>query len=102
MMEPSFRAIAILQAKGGEEQALLDFTLSALREIQNVDGLRSVEVVQSVSDPGQLVLYYRWESLEASARYVAGPAYAKIAPRLQALLQDHVLVLGKVVSASTG
>ena len=101
-MEPSLRAIAILKAKGGQEQALLDFTLSVLPEIKNVDGLRSVEVSQSMSDPGQLVLYYCWASPEASRRYVAGPVYAKIAPRLEALVQEHVLVMGKVVSASSG
>ena len=98
MTQPSFRAIAILHAKGGQEQALLDFTLSALREIRKVDGLRSVEVSQSVSDRGQLVLYYDWASVEDSQRYVAGPVYAKIAAQLQALVQNHLLLLGKLVS----
>ena len=46
MPQPSFRAIAILKAKGGQERALLDFTLSTLPEIRKVDGLRSVEVSQ--------------------------------------------------------
>ena len=98
MTQASFRAIAILKAKHGQEQALLDFTLSASREIRKVDGLRSVEVSVSVSDAGQFVLYYSWESAEHSERYVAGPVYAKIAPQLQALLQDHVLIRGKLVS----
>ena len=98
MPQPSFRAIAILKAKGGQERALLDFTLSTLPEIRKVDGLRSVEVSQSVSDAGQLVLYYDGASVEDSQRYVAGPVYAKIAAQLQALVQNHLLLLGKLVS----
>jgi len=98
MTQPTFRAIAVLKAKNGEEQALVDFTLNALSEIRQVEGLRAVEVSQSLTDPGRLMLYYHWASAEHSQRYVAGPVYAKIAPRLQALVQDHVLVLGKLLS----
>ena len=51
-----------------------------------------------VSDAGQLVLYYDGASVEDSQRYVAGPVYAKIAAQLQALVQNHLLLLGKLVS----
>ena len=50
MTQASFRAIAIRKAKLGQERALLDFAVSALREIRKVDGLFSVEVSQSVSE----------------------------------------------------
>jgi quinol monooxygenase YgiN len=98
MTEPSFRAAAILKAKAGQEQALLDFTLGAMAIIRKVDGLHKVEVSQSVSDPGQLVLYYWWETTNHSELHVRGPVYSKISPRLQALSQDHSLVVAKLVS----
>jgi len=102
MTQHSFRAIAILKAKDGQEQSLMDFTLGVLPEIRKVDGLRSVEVSQAISDVGQLVLYYCWASAEHSERYVAGPVYAKIAPQLQALIQSHLLILGRLVVTKIG
>ncbi|MBO0754354.1 MAG: antibiotic biosynthesis monooxygenase [Bradyrhizobiaceae bacterium] len=98
MTESSIRAVAILKAKAGQEQVLVDFTLQSLASIRNVDGLRKVEVSRSLSDPGQLVLYYWWESSGHSERYLAGPVFASIAPGLQALVDKHSLVLTEIVS----
>jgi len=100
MTESSFRAVAVLKAREGREQELLDFTSAAAREIRKVDGLHKLEVSRSLADPGQLVLYYWWESPAYSQRYVAGPVYADIGPRLQNLVQDHLLVVSKLVSDS--
>lgn len=98
MIDVPFRAVAILKAKVGQEQALLDFTLQAMALIRKVDGLRKVEVSHSVSDPGRLVLYYWWESPGHSDCYLAGPVYAKVAPGLEALVQEHSLVLAEMIS----
>lgn len=98
MTEPSIRAVAILKAKVGQEQALVDFTLESLASIRNVDGLYKVEVSRSLSDPGQLVLYYWWASSGHSERYLAGPVFARIAPALQGLVDQHSLVLAEIVS----
>jgi quinol monooxygenase YgiN len=97
MTSPSCRATAILKAKSGQEQALLDFTLEVMPRIRKVDGLHKVEVSRSVSDPGRLLLYYWWDSPAHSQRYVSGPLYASLAPRLQALVQEHSLVLAEIV-----
>jgi quinol monooxygenase YgiN len=96
---PDCRAIAILKAKAGQEQALLDFTLSSVTEIRAVDGLRRLEVSLSPQEPEQLILYYWWESAAHSQRYVAGALYARLAPRLQALVAGHLLLVGDLVSA---
>ena len=98
MSGTSFRAVAILKAKEGSERALQDFTLDAAREIRGVEGLHRLEISRALSDPGQLFLYYWWESAAHSQRYVGGPVYAKIAPRLEALVEEHLLVVGDLVS----
>jgi quinol monooxygenase YgiN len=98
MPAPPFRALAILTAKPGLEQALLDFTLDVAPEIRKVDGLRKLEISCSTAHPGQLLLYYWWDSSGHSQRYVASPLYAQIAPHLQRLLQDHQLLLADLVS----
>jgi quinol monooxygenase YgiN len=98
MTKPCIRAVATLKAKAGQEQALVDFIAESLASIRDVDGLLKVEVSRSISDPGQLVLYYWWESSGHSERYLAGPVFARIAPALQALVDEHSLVLAKIVS----
>ena len=97
MTSPSCRVAAVLKAKSGQEQALLDFTLEVMPQIRRVDGLHKIEVSRSITDPGRLLLYYWWDSPAHSQRYVGGPLYSKIAPRLQALVQEHSLVLAEVV-----
>src|SRR6516225_4274949 len=77
-----YRAVAVLKAKPGQAQQLLDFTMEVLPLIRQVEGLHKVEVSRSTSDPGLLVLYYWWETPGHSERYVKGPVYASIAPRL--------------------
>jgi quinol monooxygenase YgiN len=99
MTEPSFRAVAILKAKVGKEQALVDFTLESLALVRSVEGLHKVEVSRSLSDPRQVVLYYWWDSSGHSERYLAGPLFARIAPGLQALVDEHSLVLAEIVGA---
>jgi quinol monooxygenase YgiN len=98
MTEPTIRAVAILKAKAGQEQALIDFTLESLASIRTVEGLHKVEVGRSLSDPGQVVLYYWWDSSGHSQRYLAGPVFAGILPGLQALVDEHSLVLAEIVS----
>jgi quinol monooxygenase YgiN len=98
MPESSFRVVAILKAKVGQERALLDFALNALDVIRSVDGLREVELSQSRSDPGQLVLYYWWESAEHSQSYLGGQIYSQIAPSLERLVQEHLLVGANLIS----
>lgn len=98
MTESSFRAVAILKAKVGQERALLDFALNALDVIRSVQGLSKVELSQSRSDPGQLVLYYWWESAEYSQSYVGGQIYSQIAPNLERLVQEHLLVGANLIS----
>ena len=93
----SWRAIAILKAKSGKEQELTDYTLEVMPMIRLVDGLLKVEVNRTAFDPGQLVLYYWWESLEHSDLYVAGPIYAKVMPKLKELIQEHTLILGELI-----
>lgn len=98
MAAPAFRALALLTAKRGLEQALLDFTLDIAPEIREVDGLRKLEISRSTAHPGQLLLYYWWDSAAHSQRYVASPLYSRIAPQLQSLLQDHQLLLADLLS----
>ena len=97
MKNQAWRAIAILKAKPGKEQELADYTLEVMPQIRKVDGLHKVEVNRSTSDPGQLVLYYWWESLAHSDAYVAGPTYAKIMPKLKELIQEHTLILAELI-----
>ena len=101
MSNSSFRAIAILTAKPGLEQALLDFTLDVAPKIRRVDGLRKLEISRSTAHPGRLLLYYWWDSGAHSQQYVASPLYSEIAPHLQRLLQDHQLLLADLVSDGT-
>jgi quinol monooxygenase YgiN len=96
---PDCRAVAILTAKAGQEQALLDFTLASVDEIRTVDGLQRLEVSLSSKEPERLVLYYWWESAAHSERYVAGALYARLAPQLKALVQQHLLLVTDLVSA---
>jgi quinol monooxygenase YgiN len=88
-----YRAIVVLKAKPGQAQKLLDFTLEVLPQIRLVDGLQKLEINRSTTDPGELVLYYWWETPTHSQQYVAGPLYASIGPKLQALVQEHQLYM---------
>jgi quinol monooxygenase YgiN len=88
-----YRAIAILTAKPGSEDALREFTLSAAQRIRAVSGLVKLEISQAMNDPGRLVLYYWWVSPAHSAAYVSGPVYAAIMPTLKSLIADHVLIM---------
>ena len=99
MSDPSFRALAILKAKPGLEQALLDFALRVAGEIRGVDGLRRLEISCAVANPGQLLLYYWWDSSAHSQRYVSGPLYSRIARQLEELLDAHEIVLADLVSS---
>jgi quinol monooxygenase YgiN len=99
MTNSAFRAVAILKAKAGLEEALEDFTLDIAPAIRNVDGLRELEVSRSVTDPGQLILYYWWETPAHSQSYVAGPLYAAtIAPQLKVLVEQHQLLFAHLLS----
>lgn len=98
MPDPSFRAVAILKAKRGLEQALLDFALDVGVEIRAVEGLRRLEISRSAADPGQLLLYYSWDSGAHSQRYLSSSLYARVAQQLKELLQAHELVLAELVS----
>lgn len=97
MVEQTWRSIAILKAKPGKEQELQDYTLEIMPKIRMVDGLRKVEVNQSRSDPGSFILYYWWESLAHLYRYVSGPKYAKILPKLKGLVQEHKLIVAELI-----
>jgi quinol monooxygenase YgiN len=99
MADSSCRAVAILKARDGAEQALVDFALHVAPEIRAVEGLRRLEVSRELTEPGRLLLYYWWESSAHSQRYVAGPVYTRIAPRLAELVREHVLVVAELVSA---
>jgi quinol monooxygenase YgiN len=92
-----YRAAAVLRAKSGQEEALAAFTLEVLPEIRKVDGLRRVEVSRSLSDRGQFLLYYWWESPNHSEQYIRSPLYAKIASRLEELVKDHLLVVAEII-----
>jgi quinol monooxygenase YgiN len=93
MSNAEYRAFALLKAKPGEAQALLEFTLEVLPEIRKVDGLQRMEVNRDIADPSHLVLLYWWQSPAHSQRYVAGPVYAAIAPRLKSLVAEHALYM---------
>jgi len=95
---PTFRAVAILKAHSGREGELRAFVAEVLPEIRRVAGLRNLEVSQSLTDPAQWILYYWWDSPAASERYVAGALYAGIAPRLAALVHEHLLIMGELFS----
>ena len=98
MTEPPFRAIVHLKAKPGQEQALLDLSLEVAPKIRGVDGLHRLEINRAVDDKARLVLYYWWETPAHSDRYVAGPLYASFMPRLQALVDEHSVLMTKNVS----
>jgi quinol monooxygenase YgiN len=92
-MTSRYRAIAVLESRPGQEQELVDFTLEVAPRIRQVEGLQKLEVNRSLTDPGRLVLYYWWERPDHSKRYVAGPVYASIAPRLGSLIAKHELYM---------
>jgi len=92
-----YRAVAILRSKPGSESALLEFTLSVAPRIRAVSGLAKLEINQAINDPGRLVLYYWWISPTHSEAYVAGALYAEIAPTLESLVLDHVLIVARSV-----
>ena len=54
----SYRALVLLTAQPGSEQALVNYTLEVAPQIRAVDGLEKLEVSQAVDAPAQLVLYY--------------------------------------------
>jgi hypothetical protein len=93
MTQSSIRAVAILRAKAGKEQALVDFTLESLALIRSVEGLHKVEVSRSLSDPRQLVLCYWWDS---GALPRGAPVRSHCA---QALVDEDSLVLAEIVGA---
>jgi quinol monooxygenase YgiN len=95
---PTCRAVAILKAHSGREGELRAFVAEVLPEIRRIAGLRNLEVSQSLADPAQWILYYWWDSPADSERYVAGALYARIAPRLAVLVQEHLLIVGELFS----
>ena len=95
MMTARYRAVAILKAKSGQEEALLRFTLDVAPRIRAVEGLEKLEVNRAVGDPGRLVLYYWWASPGHSNRYVNGPLFAEIMPVLKELIAEHLLVMSE-------
>ncbi len=90
-MEAGYRAVAVLEAKAGQERALLDFTLRTIGKIREVDGLMKVEVNRDVTVAGRLVLDYWWVSPERSERYVAGPLFESFAAELLSPVETHTL-----------
>jgi quinol monooxygenase YgiN len=95
MMTARYRAMVMLKAKPGKEDALLGFALDVAPRIRAVDGLEKLEVNRAVDDPGRLVLYYWWASPGHSDRYVDGPLYAEIMPVLKELIAEHLLVMSE-------
>lgn len=93
MEHDDYRAIALLKAKPGQAQALVDLVLDVLPAIRAVEGLRRIEVNRDIADPNHLLLLYWWQSPAHSSSYVAGPVYAAIMPRLLALLAEHAFYL---------
>jgi hypothetical protein len=96
--DPTFRAVAILKAYSGRERELRAFMAEVLPEIRRVAGLRKLEASGSLSDPAHCMLYYCWDSPADSERYMAGALYAGIAPRLAALVEEHLLMVGELFS----
>lgn len=97
MAEPGYRVVALLTAKAGKEQELLDFTLSVIDKIRDVDGLTKVEVNRDINSGGTVVLYYWWLSPEHSRRYVDGPVFASFADELFSFVEKHeIYVLANV------
>lgn len=97
MSTARFRSIVHLKAKTGQEQALLDLSLGVASDIRRVDGLHQLEINRVIDDPARLVLYYWWETPEHSDRYVAGPLYAAFMPRLEALVDEHTVLIAENV-----
>jgi len=95
---PLFRAVAILKAHSGRERELRAFMAEIVPEIRRVAGLRKLEVSRSLSDPAQWMLYYWWDSPAHSERYLADALYARIAPQLAILVEEHLLVVGELFS----
>jgi len=93
MEHDDYRAIALLKAKPGQAQALVDLTLEVLPAIRAVEGLRHMEVNRDIADPNHLLLLYWWQSPAHSANYVAGPVYAAIMPRLSVLVAEHTFFM---------
>lgn len=89
MERDDYRAIALLKAKPGHAQDLVDLTLDVLPAIRAVEGLRRMEVNRDIADPDCLLLLYWWQSPAHSAKYIAGPVYAAIMPRLSVLVVEH-------------
>jgi quinol monooxygenase YgiN len=97
-MNARYRAIVILRAKPGQEEALLSFTLGVAPRIRAAEGLEKLEVNRAVDEPGRLALYYWWESPGHSDRYVAGSIYAEIMQVLKDLIAEHLLVMTENLS----
>ncbi len=93
MNDTEYRAIAILKAKHGEEDALLDLTLEVLPAIRKVEGLKRMEVNRELTDPSRLILLYWWQSPAHSERYVAGPIYDAIIRQLKPLVAEHTFYM---------
>lgn len=93
MEHNDYRAIALLRAKPGHAQALVDLTLEVLPAIRAVEGLRHMELNRDLLDPHRLVLVYWWQSPAHSTNYIAGPVYAAIMPRVSALVAEHTFFM---------
>ncbi|MGH8778090.1 putative quinol monooxygenase [Paraburkholderia sp.] len=98
-MTETIRAIAILKAQPGKGQELVQFTIDCLPQVRSAEGLARVEMSRVAGDPDRLFLYYWWQSIGHSERYMAGPIYQKIAPGLMDLIEDHLLLVGEHVDA---
>lgn len=98
MQHDDYRAIALLKAKPGQAQALVDLTLDVLPAIRAVEGLRRVEVNRDITDPNRLLLVYWWQSPAYSAKYIAGPVYAAIMPRLSVLVAEHTFFMAENIA----
>jgi quinol monooxygenase YgiN len=96
-MTETIRAIAVLKAKPGKGEELARFTLDCLPQVRAAEGLARVEMSRVTGDPDRLFLYYWWQSIGHSERYVAGPIYSAIAPGLMALVDEHLLLVGEYV-----
>lgn len=53
-----YRAIALLKAKPGQAQALVDLTLEVLPAIRAAEGLWHMEVKRDIADPNHLLFLY--------------------------------------------
>lgn len=100
MKTAKYRATVKLRAASGKAKELEEFTIRYLPSIRQVEGLQGVEFSKDIHDEEVYILYYWWESPDASVNYTKGDLYAELMPPLKNLIVEHEHILSELLDGN--